>query len=208
MHPEYFHVLKKYIPEKAAEIISGWILQYNFNLKITPGRLTKLGDYRAATKTQRHQITVNHDLNPYSFLVTLVHEIAHLTNFEKHRNRVKPHGAEWKHEFRQLMIPFTNLDIFPIDVLEALEQYLMDPSASSCTDNNLLKALKKYDKPNSLVFVEDIEMNTVFKTVNGRYFIKGEKQRTRYLCKELKTNRQYLFASTAEVMLIRKELFS
>jgi hypothetical protein len=204
----YLSILKQYIPFAAAEILSEWIIKYNFDLKITKGRLTKLGDYRSGTRTQRHLITINHDLNQYSFLVTFVHEIAHLTCWEKYGNRAKPHGQEWKQEFRELMNTFTPLNIFPEDVLVALEAYLCNPAASSCSDNNLIKALKKYDAPNKLLFVEDLPFNAIFKTINGRYFQKGEKIRTRYQCVEIKTRRLYLFASTAQVLEISRDLFS
>ena len=44
---QYKGTLAPYIPEKALDIIAEWLILYDFNLKITESRNTKLGDYRA-----------------------------------------------------------------------------------------------------------------------------------------------------------------
>jgi SprT protein len=141
---QYKNVLSKYIPEQSVHTIALWVRQYNFDLKITSSRSTKLGDYRSPFKGQRHKITVNHNLNRYAFLITLVHEVAHLTAFEKFSHRIKPHGEEWKQEYQRLMHPFLHDNILPNDVQLALKSYLINPAASSCADENLLRTLKRY----------------------------------------------------------------
>jgi SprT protein len=124
-------ILSKYIPGPAVPIISEWIYTFDFKLKIKKSRSTKYGDYRPPVDKLNHHISINHDLNPYAFLITLVHEIAHLSNWKKTKGRVKPHGEEWKQEFRLLMRPFFELGIFPADVHRALASYLINPAASS-----------------------------------------------------------------------------
>jgi len=96
------------MPEAAAPVISQWINDTGCRFKVTRSRNSKLGDYRAPFKGSSHQITVNHDLNPYSFLITTVHEFAHLKTYQEHKNKVKPHGNEWKENFKMLMEPFLN----------------------------------------------------------------------------------------------------
>ena len=204
---QYKAVLSKYIPEESVHIIALWVRQYNFDLKITNSRSTKLGDYRSPFKGQRHKITVNHNLNRYAFLITLVHEVAHLTAFEKFSHRIKPHGDEWKKEYQRLMHPFLHDSILPNDVQLALKNYLINPAASSCADENLLRTLKKYDKPNeAVVHLEDLPFKTIFKISPERYFEKGEKLRKRYKCREIATKRIYLFSPVAEVTTVQKTL--
>lgn len=205
---QYIEVLSKYLPEGSVDVIADWILKYNFDLKITKDRATKLGDFRSGVKGQRPLITINHSLNKYNFLITLVHEIAHLTAFENNRRRIKPHGEEWKKDYKKLMAPFIRAHIFPDDILSALNEYMKDPAASSCTDENLLRVLKKFDKKQDFIFLEELPVNAVFKTYTDRYFIKGEKLRKRFKCKELHTRRFYLFNPLAEVILVKQELFS
>ena len=194
-------ILCKYIPEKAAPRIVHWIVQLDFKLKITKERATKLGDYRPPVYGSNHQITINHNLNPYSFLVTLVHEIAHLTCFNKYGNSVNPHGEEWKSEYKLLMRDFLHKEIFPDDVLYGLMSHLRDPGASSCSDPKLQRILKRYDDPEkhgNLFFLEKLPYRSKF-MFNGRIFEKGERIRTRYRCKEISTGGLYLFNALAEV---------
>lgn len=195
-------ILSKYIPVKAAELIAVWIDEYKCEFRISRSRSTKLGDYRAPFRGSGHKISVNHNLNPYSFLITTVHEFAHLVTWDSWKHRVKPHGQEWKDNFNKLMLPFFEMDIFPGDVKKAIVLYLQNPAASSCTDAYLFKTLKAYDTHAAgILSVEDIAENETFVTKNGRVFKKLNKIRTRYRCMEVETGLLYLFNPLAEVKL-------
>jgi SprT protein len=191
-------ILRKYIPEPAVPLISDWIFHFNFKLKIRKPRQTLYGDYRPPKPGLNHLITINRDMNQYGFLLTLVHEIAHLLTFERHGHRVKPHGTEWKEAFKELMRPVMRLNIFPEDVRLAIIAYMRDPGASSCSDTNLMRVLKKYDPANGLVLLESLSLHAHFE-YSGRIFVKGAKIRTRYHCKERDSKHVYLFAGLAEV---------
>lgn len=202
MKEKYKEVLVQFVPERSVDLIAEWIIQFNFDLRITRDRSTKLGDFRNATSSERHKISVNHNLNPFAFLITLVHEIAHLTCWEKHKWRVKPHGEEWKSEFKKLMHHFFFEDIFPDDVRHALQRYMMDPAASSCSDTHLQRILKKYDrehKSNNYILLEQLPVNAKFVYNEKRIFVKGPKMRKRFKCTEVDTKRVYLFSPLAEV---------
>ncbi len=192
-------ILHKYIPEKAVETIAEWIYIYDFKLRVKKSRSTKYGDYRPPIKGSNHLITINYDMNKYAFLITLVHEIAHLTNFNKHKNAVKPHGEEWKLHFKLLMNRFLNPEVFPDDVILALRKYMNNPAASSCSDINLLRVLKKYDMSIGLILLEDIPEGKHFTYNDTRQFVRGEQVRKRIKCKEVGSNRMYLFNPVTEV---------
>jgi len=194
-------ILHKYIPEKAVPVISEWIYKFDFKLKIKKSRASKYGDYRPPVNGQNHQITVNYDMNKYAFLITLVHEVAHLTNWNRHRDTVKPHGEEWKLHYKMLMQQFLHPEVFPADVIAALRKYMSNPAASSCTDINLQRVLKRYDDRQSTVLLEDVKEGATFVYNGTRHFVKGEQVRKRFKCKEVKTNRLYLFNPLTEVML-------
>jgi len=196
--------LSKYIPESAAPIISQWINDTGCRFKVSRSRTTKLGDYRSPYNGSPHQITVNHDLNPYAFLITTIHEFAHLKTYQDFKNKVKPHGSEWKGNFKNLMIPFLKLNIFPADIIAAISAYMANPAASSCTDLNLYRILKTYDKHKTdIIHIEEIPEQSIFYLKNGRRFQKGEKLRKRYKCTELSSNRIYLFHPLAEIYLVK-----
>jgi hypothetical protein len=196
---EYKKVLLNYVPNDAVEKVLDLIQEHSILFKIKSSRLTKLGDYRPPVNGNEHQITINNNLNKYSFLITFVHEVAHLINWNKHKHLVLPHGKEWKLEYARLMHQFYNERIFPQDILSALKKHFSDVKASSCSDSHLLKILRRYDLFQSL-HVEELPVNTIFTLTNGQSFIKGMRLRKRYKCKEVGTNKNYLVSPMAEVL--------
>lgn len=196
-------VLQKYLPELAVAPSFALIQQHGVHLKIVNHRVTRHGDYRKLPNGL-HQITVNASLNKYRFLITLVHEIAHLVAFEKYGRFIKPHGIEWKRTFQHLMIPFIRPEVFPSKLLPVIANHFKNPKASSSTDARLSIALKSFDveeRKNSYVF--ELPMGSTFRLYNGRLFKKGKKRVKRYECIELSTGRLYLFQPNAEVELIQ-----
>lgn len=191
-------VLKKYIPEQAAAPVFELIKANAVALKIVNERITRHGDYRRLPDGQ-HQITVNVSLNKYRFLVTLIHEIAHLVAFEKYGRLIKPHGKEWKITFQHLMIPFIRPEIFPMDLLPYLARHFKNPKASSDTDAHLSVALKNYDPPSDKNYIFELPLGATFRIHNGKIFKKGNKRRKRYECIEISTRKVYIFQPNAEV---------
>ena len=192
--------LENYLPPNTFDAVVEYLNVYKVHLTVARERKSILGDYRHRTNVENHRISVNGNLNEYAFLITLLHELAHLLTFEKYGNGVQSHGKEWKHIFGQLLAQFIQHNIFPSDINNALVQSLHNPAASSCADELLLRTLKKYDKNGvHLVFVETVPQGDLFKTHDGRVFLKGEKLRKRYKCVEVETKRVYLFSPVYEV---------
>lgn len=192
--------LQQYIPESASPLVLQYLHHYKVHLTITRERKTVLGDYRHATFYKTHRISVNGNLNKFSFLITLIHELAHLVTFIQFGNRVQSHGKEWKRIYAMLLKDFIALQIFPSDILEALEKSMHDLPASSCADEGLMRILKKYDKQqNGLVMVEQIQDGKLFEIEKGKVFKKGKKLRKRYQCVEVQTGKVYLFSPVYEV---------
>jgi SprT protein len=193
-------IISEYLPEGALEAAYKWVVDYNVHLKISKQRKTKLGDYRPPINHSNHRISINHNLNKYSFLITFVHEFAHLVVWEKHRNRVDPHGIEWKNEYRNMMMPFLNENIFPEDIEKVLEQSIVNSKASSSSDLKLSRVLSKYDDESDRITLEELEDNSIFFIEGGRRFKKGAKQRTRYKCQNLDNNKFYLVHALTPVI--------
>ena len=192
-------VFQKYVPSTAVDYCLDLFNQYGFLFKITRSRKTKLGDYRFLTKEKRHVITVNYDLNRYQFLVTYIHEVAHLVTFESYQDKVLPHGKEWKNNFRMLMEPVNHAAVFPYNLLSVINSYLKNPRASSCADPTLFKALRSYDEvDDGRKMLAELLPGDVFE-FNNRLFQKELKKRTRSLCIELKSGKQYLIPEVATV---------
>jgi len=194
--------LQDYIPKKAIPQVLELLNHDHLVVKVKNERKTRHGDYRRLPNG-RHQITVNSNLNPYRFLMTLIHEVAHFETYKNYGKLIKPHGIEWKRTFQHLMLPFLNPKIFPIEILPLLAKHFKNPKASSDTDVQLALALKQFDEPNDKTFIFELPLHSIFKLYNGRVFKKGTKRRTRYECTEIKTGKLYLFNPNAEVELLK-----
>ena len=188
-------VLQKYLPEQAVLPCFELIKTNGVHLKIVDHRVTRHGDYRRMADG-KHQITVNASLNKYRFLITLVHEIAHLVAFERFGRRIKPHGKEWKQTFQELMKPVLSEEVFPEPLLSVLKKHMLNPKASSASDPLLWQALNPSSKIETLLI--DLEDGSHFEFKN-RSFKKKSKRRTRVLCEDLKNGKKYLIPGIAAV---------
>lgn len=193
-------ILEKYLPSEAAPLIAKWIDYFKCEFKISRSRSSRFGDFRPPQQGKGYRISVNYNLNPYAFLVTTVHEFAHLLTWQEHKGKVRPHGTEWKINFKRMMKPFFERNVFPADLHAAINSYLENPAASSCSDVNLFRALKKYDPQTGFSTVESLPFKAVFMLKDGRTFRKESLVRKRYRCTEVKTARVYLFSPMAEVL--------
>ena len=192
-------ILQKYLPERAVAPCFELIRTHGVHLKVVGHRVTRHGDYRRLPNGL-HQVTVNASLNKYRFLITLVHEIAHLVAFETYGRSILPHGLEWKRTFQQLMLPFISPQVFPSQLLPIIAQHFRNPKASSSTDARLAIALQSFDpgeRANSYVY--ELPQGSIFRLYNGKLYQKGKKRVKRYECVELGTGRTYLFQPNAEV---------
>lgn len=197
---DYLH---HYLPEGTSAAVLSYLHQHKVHLTITRERKSILGDYRHRTHYQNHRISVNGSLNKFSFLITLLHELAHLLTFEHHANKVAAHGREWKNIYGQLLKQFLEQKIFPADIETELMLSLSNPAASSCAEDGLLRVLKKYDSRNDgYNLLEDLPADAFFRTSDGRIFKKGERLRKRYKCMEVKTGKLYLFSPVYDVFRI------
>lgn len=198
--------LTAYLPEGSFDDVVYYLQHYKVHLTITKKRQSILGDYRHAHFNKNHRISVNGNLNAYSFLITLLHELAHLFTFEKFGNTVLAHGKEWQNEFSKILAQFLLKKIFPADIEKALLKTLQRPAASSCGDENLLRVLHKYDaKKEGILLVEQLGEGQLFAIKGNRIFKRGEKIRKRYKCVEVKTGKLYLFSGLYEVGVVSWE---
>lgn len=194
-----YQKLRSYVPAPAADYcIDLWRL-YDFTLKIKGDRKTKLGDFRVVKATGQVTITVNGTLNPEAFLITYLHELAHLLAWRQHRSGIKPHGPEWQAQFQLLMQPVLTAEVFPAVVLKPLRAYMQRPSASTASCQPLWIALRSLDEvPQHVVLLAQVPDGSTFRFGQTNY-LKVEKRRTRALCQNLENGRRYLISTAAQV---------
>ena len=193
-----FDKIDPFLPSGAVALVAELLKGESFHLVITKPRSTKLGDFKPPQKGETPRLTVNGNLNPYSFLITLVHEIAHLKIWNKHRNRVKPHGDEWKKLYSELLEQFVKAEIFPPEIAKEINNHLQKPGYSTATDHELTVALRKYDSQSALPTLDELLPGSVFELSNRRFKL-GEKLRKRYICTDLANGRKYRVHALAQV---------
>ena len=195
--------LQSYLPPGSFDEVLFYLQHHKVHLTISRKRQSILGDYRHAHTDKNHRISVNGNLNKYAFLITLLHELAHLFTYEKFGHKVMAHGREWKNEFSKILAKFLLQKVFPADIEKGLLHTLQNPAASSCGDEKLLRVLHKYDeKATGVHLVEQLAEGTMFVIKGGRIFKKGEKIRKRFKCVEVKTGKLYLFSGMYEVQAL------
>jgi hypothetical protein len=195
--------LSDFVPPGTADPVLSYLKKYGVHLTITQARRSVLGDYRHRYQHQPHRISVNGNLNPYAFLITLLHELAHLLTFERFGNRVAAHGAEWKSCFGDLLKVFLEARSFPEPLEKELIRTMRNPAASSCAEDGLIRVLRQYNDPEKKerrVLVEELSLQELFNTPEGRQFRIEKKMRKRFLCTEQSTGKQYLFSPVYEVI--------
>ncbi|MDD2983973.1 MAG: sprT domain-containing protein [Crocinitomicaceae bacterium] len=197
--------LTAFLPTGFEEMVADLLFSTPVKFKIVPPRSTKLGDFRASFNGDKHQITVNGDLNKYSFLITTLHEFAHLQTFNEYGSTVKPHGEEWKRTFRKLLVPAIDTGLLPVDIQNALVNSLTNTKASSCSDIQLSRVLKRYDEQDTgMVLLESLPKNSTF-ALQGKQFLKGDLRRRRYVCEDMSNSKKYLVHALSEVIPLKNE---
>ena len=193
--------LNQYVPQPAlAYCLLLWENQ-PFRLILKKQRSTKVGDF-IWRKGQEPKISINKNLNSYSFLLTYVHEVAHLHAHRSFGRGVRSHGAEWKQVFQQLMQPLISSNIFPDQLHHVLVNHLKNPKASTFSDLILTRELRKFDNEiNHSPLLNELTDGSIF-LLHGRKFIKGELRRTRVKCIEIGTRREYLIRKDVAIEIV------
>jgi len=194
-------IFRRFVPGEAVTYCVKLYDYFGFEFKIKKARLTKFGDYKYDRQNHRHIITINNDLNPFAFLVTYLHEVAHLVTYQEYKNKVQPHGTEWKTNFQKVAKPVLKESVFPKAVLESLKRYLNNPKASSCSDPHLFQVLKLFDEENGKILLKTLKPQDEF-LFNSKRYKHLEKRRTRIVCLNLENGRKYLINQLAEVELV------
>lgn len=196
--------LRPYLPDNSADLVAKWLNGHPVILKISRSRQSKLGDYRPPVHDHYHRISVNRDLHPYEFLITLAHEFAHLRVWVKYGRRARPHGKYWKAEFAALLTDLLNKDIFPEHIEKLLSNLISNPKANSKGHTALARALHEYGQEKEGLFLEDLPQNALFSLADGRRFVKLEKLRSWYRCQNFDTKKTYRISPVTRVIPVKE----
>ncbi|QJW87886.1 sprT domain-containing protein [Spirosoma taeanense] len=191
------------LPPAAAAYCRQLWQHYNFVFRVVRPRRTRLGDFQAFPNGET-QITINADLNPYAFLITYVHEVAHAEVNRAYKRRVAPHGKAWQIAFQRLMQPLLTEAVFPAPILTPLRQYMTRPAATTYAHPALMAALRQIDADKAQgenanrVLLRDVLEGKTFQFAK-KTFMRGTLRRTRVVCKEISSGKSYAILAHAWV---------
>ena len=187
------------VPAPAAAYCQQLWQYYGFNFQVVRPRRTRFGDFRRWPDGQT-RITVNANLNPYAFLITYIHEVAHADVARAYKRRVPPHGTAWQRAFQRLMHPCLTDAIFPSDILQPLRLYMTRPAATTSAYPALVGALRQFDtvpmQPTLIntTCLSELPEGTLFAFAK-KTWQRGTMRRTRIVCKELSSGKSYAILS-------------
>ena len=93
------------VPPAAYSGLEKIVRAYQGQIRLAPPRRSKWGDFRWKAGGPS-RISINRDLAPEAFLITLLHELAHAQVQAWDARDHLPHGAEWQRRYRDLLRPF------------------------------------------------------------------------------------------------------
>jgi len=194
------NISEKFFPTGAFALVLNMLEPHHVLIRIKRHRSTKYGDFNPSAKISKIPvITVNNDLNPYFFLITLLHEFAHFLVWKDGHHYAKPHGRTWKNHFSELMQIMIQENIFPESLLPFISKHIKNPKATSCTDTRLFRELSNFDENQMGVFIDDLHDGELFRTKDGQIFSREKKRRKMILCTRMPKKKQYLFSPIYKV---------
>lgn len=189
---QQWNILRAFVPPAAESHLREVLTSTPVSIGIHRRRTSKWGDYRIRPD-RPPMITVNGDLAPPFFLLTLLHEIAHhkVHLIYGHR-KVAPHGAEWKAAFQALMrAPLASDEVFGSRLSAILRRHMLNPRANVSTDPALLGAYLEICGEQGTP-VDALASGQVFLFRTKQYRVRS-KVRKRIACECLLTKRTFLF---------------
>lgn len=187
--------LERFLPEGTFPYLKIWFGGNAIHIKVTRQRKSKLGDYRKMPD-DTHQITVNGTLQPQLFFFVLTHELAHLLAFQQFGYRISPHGREWKHVFRTMLLE--SISVYADDLKPVILNFAKAPKANFMSSPDLVKYFHIEDCEDERLYIEDLQPGDHF-VYRDEFYSMDAKRKKNYLCTNLENGKEYAFRPLVRV---------
>lgn len=191
-HPSQPHGTTAFLLERSMKAVTphlpeGWLAAVQAMLAANPilvqvvrRRKTKHGDHQVTGSREFSIITVNASGNPWQFVLTLLHEIAHAEVAHQSRHRIAPHGKEWKLAFRELL--HSHRHLFPPDLAGPVMDYARNPLYSADSHGALAAALRRHDTLDLRPTVQELALGQLFSLDGRTVLVRGPLLRKWFRC--------------------------
>ncbi|MFO7722109.1 MAG: hypothetical protein R6V49_02700 [Bacteroidales bacterium] len=171
--------LKQILPSGSHNLAASWLNVPELGLKLYRRKSHRLGAY-VFSRQGGDQILLNLRQHPYSLLITLAHEVAHMRVTRRYGRKVRPHGAEWQQTFSGLIKEAACITDLPADILQAMSLIAQRPRSTHFSDPAITAILMPYDSPgDDHALLDDLPEGSRFTLHNNKIYVKGAKNRTR-----------------------------
>ncbi len=199
----YRAILRNHLPAEAVDWVYGYLNRHKVHFHITRKRSSKYGDYRwPGPQHPFHEISVNGDLAPHLFLWVLLHEAAHLETRLAYGSRVAAHGHEWQRQYATLLLD--SIDFFPGELKDSIRAYAHRIPLSHTLGRRIEEELQGHGNSSGepVTHLDDLPVGTLFRLASkpDMLFVSLNRRRTRWLCSEQGTGRQFTVSGRAEVI--------
>jgi len=188
--------LQNYLPENTLPYLKNWFSNHYIHIKITKNRESKLGDYRKL-RDNSHEISLNSTLPAQLFFFVLTHELAHLLAFEKYGRKIAPHGAEWKHTFRNMLLE--SIEVYEDNLKPIIINFSRSPKANFMASPDLVKYFEIRNQDDGSEYIHELKNGDQFIYRNEKYVLQSLIKKN-YLCIHLASGRKYSFKPLARVI--------
>jgi len=189
------------LTDEAMMIFSEILNGHTLLIKHVRKRNTKLGDFKSFGNKRTPEITINRQLSQDALTFILAHEISHYLAFCNRTKSTKPHGPVWQKIFGDCLSRLVQQACFSKEFEQDILNFSQHPKATISRKSPLHRMLfQPADSNETLIELEKLAEGVIFSIPDTkRVYIKGNKRRTRYICKRTDNNRQYLVPSDLKV---------
>lgn len=201
----YRTILARHLPDEAVDWVYDYLDRHHVHFHVASQRRSKYGDYRWPQPGHPfHEISVNGDLSPTLFFWVFLHEAAHLETHLRHQNAA-PHGHEWQTEYARLMLE--TLSFLPADVQPTVRRLALHIPLNRKLMQQVEQQLRGTGGDRSLR-LDDLPVGSFFRLVTkpGMLLQSIERRRTRWLCRDVDSGRQYTVSANAEVSCLPSQV--
>lgn len=178
-----FSRIQDFLSERSRSFMQKLLKEYPIYVEPVSVRTTKRGDFRGACGKRCERITINKCGNPYGFLITLIHEIAHAKAFQEYGNSIRPHGSEWLHTYSALLHRSVSEGCFLEEMREVIRHLAFHPTRTRPYSVEL--ALRKYDTFDVRPLLSELPEGALFAAGEGEIYQKGRLLQHRFHCQSL-----------------------
>jgi hypothetical protein len=132
-------------------------------------------------------IRVSSQYTGVRYFLTLTHEIAHLLAWMRYSTNIKPHGKEWKDEYRSFVLRFMSKGYFTTAIEHAIIIHMANPPYCAKLHTELMKVLNPGYVP-----VKELRRGKTFRLSDNHVYVKTQQKYSTVYFKCLQSDEEFM----------------